>query len=427
MFKRLSTSISLFLAVFIIVSLVADLYYHGRLTYHEDSEKKHWICRCDFRVFWIAARSMRYQIDKNSFPSDVDPKEYRIYDTSEKFYHFRYSPFGALAIVPLGLIPCPRTALYVWYAILNVAMLAALLLLANQLSGDFNISRGKRYLILWSTAIVSMRFYLMDLAIGQIDVLIALLFVFFLIFYLRDRELLAGITLALILQFKPLFAPMLFYLLLTGKKRLVLSTVASFVALLFTPITAVGFGKTMQLLKNWQEILGMSVPSQLLNYKNQSITYFIGKLLLRIDGLKNTVSVKNLFYLLGGASTLTLYIVMARLRKFVRGANEKKYKYVEVSAMIMVSLLFSPITWVAHFISLIIPFAIALLLVLESKKKKALYFALGAFVMLSCVLGTDITNFIPGINRFHGTNIALGTLFLAYALFFSYYSQNERG
>jgi len=411
---------ALFLAVFIIISVATDLYYHNRLTYHENTENDQWICRCDFKVFWTAARNIRYQIDESAVPRGELPADYPVYDRAEKFYHFRYSPFGALVMMPLGLISSPREALYVWYVILNVAMLSTLLLLIKQLSADFTITRVRHYVILWATTTVSMRFYLMDLAIGQTDVLIALFFVLFLMSYVRGRELVSGIILALILQFKPLFAPMLFYFLITGKKRLVLSTVAAFAFFLFVPAAALGIDKTIILLKNWVGILRMSVPSQLLSYKNQSITYFIGNFFMRSERLKELIQVKDLFYLLGGALTLGFYAWVARFRKSVKREDEKKYRYVEVSALVIASLLFSPIAWVAHFINLIIPFSVALLFALNSEKKKALYFALGVFVILSCALGTDITNFIPAVGKFRGINIAVGTLFLTYALFSSY-------
>ncbi len=407
MLKKLFITFVIFIITFAIISISADIYYHGRLTYHPDSDGKERLCASDFRVFWTAARNMR-------------STEGIVYDKSEAFYHFRYSPFGALVMVPYGLIAYAPLALNVWFITLNVAMLLALLLLVNQLSAGFNISRGQKYIILWTTLIVSLRFYFMSLAVGQIDVIIALLFVFFLLAYVRDKELLSGIILALILQFKPLFLPALFYFLIAGKKKLVISTIIAFFLFLIAPVFVVGFERTATLLKNWVAILEISVPSQLLNYKNQSVTYFVGKLLLKDATLQKLISVKDLFYILGGALTLSAYILMLRFKRSVVRRDADKYKYVEVSGIILTTLLFSPIAWVAHFINLIIPFSVTILFVLNSKKKKALYWSLGAFFLLSWVIGTDFTNFIPYVNKIHFINIALGTIFLTYALFSSY-------
>jgi len=407
MIKKLFISLIIFVITFAVISISSDIYYHGRLTYKQSHDGEERLCACDFRVFWTAARSMR-------------SAEGAVYDKSETFYHFRYSPFGALVMIPYGLIGHAPLALNVWFITLNIAMLMALLLLVNHLSASFNISREHKFIILWATLIVSLRFYLMSLAVGQIDVIIALLFVFFLLAYVRDKELLSGVILALILQFKPLFLPACFYFLFAGKKKLVLSTVVAFFAFLFIPVLVVGFEQTAMLLKNWVAILEISVPSQLLNYKNQSITYFIGNLLLKNEALEKLISVKDLFYALGGALTLSAYILMLRFKRGLERRGGNKYKYVEVSGVILVTLLFSPIVWVAHFINLIIPFSVTLLFVLNSKKKKALYWALGAFFMLSWVIGTDITNFIPYVNKIHFINIALGTIFLTYALFSSY-------
>ncbi|MGB2705565.1 MAG: glycosyltransferase family 87 protein [Candidatus Omnitrophota bacterium] len=413
--KKLFTNIWLFLIVFIAVSVLADFYYHNRLTYHKNPEKKGWICRCDFRVFWLAAYNMRHQSGQPGAS-----EKYTVYDISEKFYHFRYAPFAAFMMVPVSLISSPAAALSVWFILLNAAMLLSLLFLVKQLSGDFNLAIRQRFIILWAAFIVSLRFYFMNLSIGQTDVLIAFLFVLFLIGYARDKELLSGIIFALILQFKPFYAPMLFYFMLVGKKRLVLSTIAAFAAFLFAPALVVGFDKAVMLLKGWIAIVAASVPSQLLIYKNQSITYFLSDLLLKHTNVEKIIRADYLFYLIGAGLTLSIYMALFRFKKFVREKDAQKYKYLEVSALIMASLLFSPIAWVASFISLIIPFGVALLFVLNSSKRKGLYIALAAFFILSCIAGTDFTNFIPFLNKFRTTNIAFGTLFLAYTLIYSY-------
>ena len=88
--------------------------------------------------------------------------------------------------------------------------------------------------------------------------------------------------------------------------------------------------------------------------------------------------------------------------------------------MIVASLLFSPIAWKAHFITLIIPLGTAIFFTVNSVKRGVLYSVLGAFFMLSCVVGTDLTKFIPYLNEFRLMNIAVGTLFLAFAVIYGY-------
>lgn len=346
---------------------------------------------------------------------------YIVYRKDAEFYHFRYSPFVALTMFPLGRITPPGNALIIWYALLNIAFFMSLWLMANQLNVDFGLSREHRYLILWGTLLMSLRFYLINISLGQTDILVAFLFVVFLIAYIRNSEILCGILLAIILQFKLFFLPILVYFLLTARIKIFLSTVTGFFCLLFAPAYMLGIEKTMGLLRDWIDVLGMSVPSQILNIKNQSLSYSIYNLLLKINYVKGLfTSPQYLFYLISCMSTLLAYIIMVWSRKYWVKRDGKRYRYLEVSLLIIVSLLFSAIAWKSYFINLIIPLGVTIYFTMEAAKKKLLYAALGLFFILSCVVGTDLTKYVPGINELNIVNIAIGTVFLVIALVYAF-------
>lgn len=435
-FKKIFTNIVFFILVFAAISIAADIQYHHKLTYREP-ERKGWTCWCDFKVFWTAG----YRMNNYAFPAlravypetniyELAIKSYMgynsisVYDKSEPFYHFRYAPLTIFFMVPFALIIYPANALVVWFAMVNIALLAALLLLSCQISLDFDISRSARYIILWGTFIISLRFYLMNLSNGQSDVINALLFVLFLMAYARDNEIICGIIFALIIQFKPLFLPMALYFLFTGKRRLVLSAFIGSLALLFAPAVIIGFSKTAALLKDWIGILNLSISSQILNDKNQSITYFVGKSILGIGALKSPISAERLFYILSTIFTISAYTALILFKRSLKAAEDKKFKYLEISLLIIIALLFSPLTWIAHFICLIIPAGAVFLFLQNIRNRKPVYIALGGFFMLSMMMGADITNFIPGFYRMRFVNIAIGTLFLTYALIHSYKQQS---
>jgi len=42
------------------------------------------------------------------------------------------------------------------------------------------------------------------------------------------------------------------------------------------------------------------------------------------------------------------------------------------------------------------------------------------YFILSCAIGTDLTKYIPGVNSFRFINISLGTIFLLFAMIYSY-------
>ena len=183
-------------------------------------------------------------------------------------------------MIPFASIKYPAHALILWFLMLNAALAAALIILASIIAKDLGLTASGRALALWSAFLVSLKFYFMSLSVGQSDVIVALFFVLFLAAYVRGRDIAGGLAFALILQFKPFFAPAMLYFLLAGRRKLFISSGAWFLALLIAPVAIAGFDKAMALLNDWVGILTMSIPSQILNHKNQSITYFIGKAVL---------------------------------------------------------------------------------------------------------------------------------------------------
>lgn len=439
MIKKLFTNIFFFSIVFIILSVAAGFYYYDRVAQKTPADKGQ-ISYSDFRVFWFASYHLRHHILEVFDPSTgrstfrpfwfLDPRlrnkaektarpgDYLVYDKNEKFYHFRYSPFVAFIMLPLGRIAFPADALIIWYALLNLLFLLSLLLLTRQLKIDFNLSDMESYIILWSIFIAFLRFYLINISLGQTDIITLFIFVLFLISYTKNRDILCGILFALILQFKPFFAPMLVYFLFTRKITIILSTVISFIFFLIVPSYLIGLKAALGLSRDWLEVLKMSIPSQILNVKNQSLVYAIGSQIFKIESIKRLFgSATNLLSLISVIFTLFSCAAIASLKKSSIRHDDKKIKYMEISLLIIMSLLFTPLAWEAHFISLLIPAGVAICLVFNSKNKKAPFYALGAFFILSCIAGTDITKFIFFINKLH-FNITLGTLFLAFALIY---------
>ena len=323
-------------------------------------------------------------------------------------------------MIPFGKIPYPKAALFWWSLLSTLALLAAFLLIRRLISRDFILSDTKRSIVLWGTSLATLRYYLMILGQGQTDAIIAFFWVLFLVAYLKNNEIACGIVIALILQIKPFFLPVLLYFLLRGKIKLIISAVVAFAGFLLLPCLAIGWDATITLLGEWKGILSMSIPSQLFNFKNQSISSVTGSIFLKNNAIKEIITPQNLIYSISALMTLCAYAMVIWISKISRVKNEKKYKYFEVSALIMASLVFSPIAWEAYFVNLLVPLAFTALLVLQSKKRNILYAALAVYFVLSCVVGTDITKFIPGVNSFHFINISLGTISLALAMIYSY-------
>lgn len=450
MVKKLFTNILIFLVVFVLISIIADIYYYNRVI-QKDSSGKNQICYSDFRVLWTAAYNIHHHVLRDNSSNPVafrlfwfldprfrnsvrpialegePPDTYKIYNTSVNFYHYRYSPFIAFIMMPFGKLHNQGRTLAIWYMVLNIAFLSSLLFINIEINKTFGLLNKYRYTILWGVLLGSLRFYFMNISLGQTDILIAFLFTLFLMAYIRNKEILCGIMLGLILQFKLFFLPTLLYFIFIKKWKIILSTIVSFISFLFIPAYMIGLDKNMALLKDWFSILGLSISSQILNVKNQSIVYAVSNLLLKIAAAKNIFAAPEyLFYLISAAFIFPIYIFMVRFKKNVPIENEKKYNYLGVSLLIIVSLLFSPIAWESHFITLIIPLGAAIYFTINSCKRKIMYAGLGAFFILSCVVGTDLTKFIPIINKASANNIAFGTIILALTIIYGHKQNAQR-
>jgi len=443
MLKKIFSHALIFLLVFVIISLIADIYYYNRVI-QKGPNGKGQISFSDFRVFRFASYNIRHhrmmvpQIEggaytfehfwflksesrKTACPSYLlGGRKYTVYNKSEKFYHYRYSPFVAFAMIPFSMPFHQGHSLAAWYILLNVAFISSLLLLTYKVSGAFSLDRNKRYFIMWGVFLFSLRFYLINISLGQSDILIALFFSLFLVAYVQGKDIFCGILLALILQFKLLFLPLLVYFVFIGKRKLVISAVISFISLLFMPAYMLGFEKNVSLLRDWYDILSISIPSQILNTKNESIAYAIGSFISQFGFVKSVFRPEHVIYFLSVTLTLLVYTSLLWIRRFIKKINWEEFKHVEVSLLILTALIFSPIAWKSHFINSVVPLSVALAVGIKMKERRQFYTALGIFFLLSCVIGTDLTGFIPQLESSVFPNISIGMLFLGYTLINAY-------
>ncbi|MGB3112992.1 MAG: glycosyltransferase family 87 protein [Candidatus Omnitrophota bacterium] len=411
--RKIFTNVFVFLVVFILISECADLFYVYKNT-TDMPGKFGWEDRADFSVYWEAG----FNLSQRGM-SHRDRSDYPVYDLNEPFHHFRYSPFFAFLMIPFGMIRYSREALFWWYLLLNILFLASFFLFSKELRLDFKAREGQRCIVMWAAFIGTLRYYLMNMRQGQTDVIVAFLFALLLVSYLRDRDLVSGLIIALILQMKPSFFPVLIYFLFIRKIRIAVYTVIIFALLQLLPAFLVGINEAVMLFKEWIDMLRMSVPSQVLNFKNYSVPYAVTVQLMKINVIRAIISPRALIYALSAISALAVYALTARFRRRVLERDEKRFRYLEISILIMTSLLFSSLTWEAHFTALLVPIGTAVYFAMNSSKQKVIYAALGAYLALS-LFGTDLTTWIPVIGGVRFINISIATFFLAFAVVLGY-------
>ncbi|MDD5634099.1 MAG: glycosyltransferase 87 family protein, partial [Candidatus Omnitrophica bacterium] len=316
-------------------------------------------------------------------------------------------------------ISSPHTALFVWSALIIFVFLFTLLLFVRHMQKTFGLNNTQKCVILWVAFFGTLRYFLTIVGQGQTDAFAALLLVLFFLNYLKKRYLLCGILFAVLLQFKLFFLPLLVYFFMKKEFKLILSSVLAALFLALSPAIILGLPKTLFLTKSWFEILNMSVPSQLLNFKNQSIPYGLFILLSKISIIKNISCAQSVIYVTSTALSLLSYIgiflAMGRDQK-----SNKEIPYLEFSLLLIASLIFSPISWEAYYVSLIIPLGITVWFILNAQSKKLLWTLVAFYFLLVWSIGTDFTKVFVFLKNTRFINISIGTVFLVAAMLLAF-------
>jgi hypothetical protein len=412
-FKKIFGSLPIFLAAFIIISLAADVSFLDRKTTHQRGEAG-WRGMPDFKVFWQAGNVASRKI----FGKMPDPgQEKPLYNKEELFYHFRYSPITAIAMVPFGAIPYPRVSMMIWLILGNAVFLAALLILAGHIKKRFLLDDMSGVLMLWVMFLGTLRYYLVVISQGQVDGVATFLLVLLLVSDMKGKDILSGILFASILQIKPFFLPLGVYFLFRKKHRAILSAGISVLVFALMPAFFLGLRETLGLTKEWIHMVRMSVPSQVLNYKNQSLAYGAVVALRKIAGTGKMISPEEMVMFLSVGFFAVALSIFFFLSKFLKRRYKDLSEYIAISIAVAIPVLFSPISWEAYYMFLIIPLALVTAAGIVSRSRKKLVFYMAGYFILTLSVGTDITKFIPLLNDLRYINISLGTVFLFLGMF----------
>lgn len=412
-FKKIFRSFPVFLAAFVIISLAADISFLDRKTTFSRGEAG-WDGMPDFKVFWQAGNVMAAKIrGKGDAPGSFKP----LYDKEEVFYHFRYSPASALVMVPFGVIPYPRIAMLIWLLLGNAVFLSALLVLAEHVRKKTSLGDVDRCFMLWIMFLGTLRYYLVVISQGQTDGVIVFLLVLLLVSYVQKKDILAGILFAVILQIKPFFIPLGFLFIVEKRYRAILSAFILIAAFIFIPSVLLGIRETLLLTKEWILMVASSVPSQVMNYKNQSLSYGAAVALFRLTGLENIFSAKEVIGALSVVFTAIAFGFFLFRGKYLKARFADFYEHFAVSFIVAVSVIFSPISWEAYYLFLMIPLSLVFTQGIKEHKKKTMVLYLAGYFILTYSAGTDITKFIPGLNNFRFINISLGAVLLILGMF----------
>ncbi len=248
-------------------------------------------------------------------------------DDVEANFGYVYPPLLAIAISPLSLLPDGPTAAMFWTVVLIACVVGALWLLG--------VRDWRCYLValLWPFNRVALDW-------GRVDPLLVLLVAAGWRF--RDKPLSAAASTGGAVATKLFLWPLVFWLLVTGRRASAALSVVMTFGLILVPWAAIGFAG----LRQYPELL-RKVSSQE-HYETFSLTG-LAHALGSNDALATAIVVAI------GTSLLAFSVRAARNPDWTRREQDRR----SLTLILAASLVLSPVVWSNYFVLLLVPVALA--------------------------------------------------------------------
>ena len=310
--------------------------------------KRHY---CDFRVYYHTAQVF------------LSAKDIYFRDTME-VTPFKYSPFFAFIISPIGLLPI-KSAAALFFTI-NFITTIALFVLLKRIIVKIQLFPQEGFFFYFLGIVLTFRYILLNWDSGQIVIILCALVAGSLYFSLRGKDVLAAALLAasILIKYTPaLFIP---YFILRRKFKAAFLTLGFLAVWLSLPALYVGVQKNTAYLISWiPSIINTSLDvGSYYNSKNQSIM----SLVLRFT---TNSSYHVNFIDLGYHSAMIIACVLSFLFYLLILLPKKgKDSTIEDYALLFICIsLFSPNAWMLNFVSLIFPYLFLIYYLIKVKLK----------------------------------------------------------
>jgi hypothetical protein len=297
-----------------------------------------------------------------------------------------YPPLLAELLVPLALLPLPVAA-YLWFlinaaSIVLVAWLSVCLMTVNGSIGELSRHPGAR---IWEKAIAAgavvlvFRFVLDSFSLGQVNALVAALAIAHLYSYSCGRKTVSVVLLAIAISIKLIPALLLVYHLAKLRLKFVIECLGILIAL--TAVSLLPFGlRGPDVFETFFRRTISNQQGYVFSYSgNQSIRGAIERFRLRIESPYTTDDSGSAI----NWPTVVISIALLSLAAFVAG--KAKNELPATAPFFCGFVLFSPLSWKAHYVVLI-PVAARLLFEAGASKR-------GTLATVSLVAGSILFNF----------------------------------
>ena len=268
----------------------------------------------DFEVYWTAGARA----------AAAEP----LYREDDGHFQFKYLPAFAVLASPLAAVPLPL-AKGAWFGASAVLMVTLLWLSLQVLP---TVRRSPIVLVVL-TFLAMAKFYAHELVLGQVNLLFGTLVVLAILWMRKNRELGAGIVLALAVIVKPyavIFAP---WLATRQRRTAFFAMIGGMAVLLLLPAIRYGWDGNLQLLGDWWRTVTTTTAPNLTNPDNVSLRAMYTKWL-------GPASAAPLLAAVTGAVLLLLAAIVVAGRGLLKAPDT-----LEASLLLLLIPLLSPQGW----------------------------------------------------------------------------------
>ncbi len=292
-----------------------------------------------------------------------------LYNFEDGHYLYKYSPFFALLVAPIGLLPLSYAS-FLWLVGMCVSLFFVMKMAKKMIMGD---KAPPAFFYVLSLLLAS-KFLVREIRLGQTDFLILLFIFLCLLFVQRGKEFVAGVFLAFAVLIKPtalIFVP---YFLYRKNFRSVASTMLMSLVFLLLPSLVYGFSGNSNSLSGWMTIMSVSSPRLLAVDLNQSIFAFFYRLLTpepsHVNILDLGYGAVNAIIYTSIIGLLFLLLFLSKKSEAARTSFLRNRQSIEYSLLLIFMALFSPLGWVQNYSSAILAIMILVYYAFETRFSK---------------------------------------------------------
>ena len=368
---------------------------------HTDAQRAHrlvqlaWLAIAVYLIALGAAATLRVQGDFAVYylaGTRVLHSEpiYRLDESS----HFLYAPIIAIAFAPLAALPL-HAAQFAGYLVSAVSLVALILGSGRMLFGR---ERQVTPALILVPVILCARFIDNNIEHGQINLPTLALAVWAIICAEEDRAIASGAMLAAAILIKPFAGLAALFLILEGKWRPILFSIAFGLALMIAPMLLFGPRGALDQTIAYLQVVSSMTDRYTTMQTNQSATSAVARL-MSIGARADAPASHAALYIGTG---IELALVAAVIIWFLRTPDSERqggllpHRF-QLAAFFCIMPSLVPISWKSYYVALLVPYAL-LTFVLWTERPPS---SSTPTLPLALVAASVILNWIPGTRPNH--------------------------